>query len=133
MSQPEQEREHELAKKLVQHLDHGVNHLEPGVRERLVTARNTALSKYREQPQTALGLAWAGQAAARLTDRNFYDARHLVAVAALVLALVGVAWWQGNAPVNEIADIDASLLTDDLPVNAYLDKGFDSWLKRSSR
>jgi len=25
------------------------------------------------------------------------------------------------------------LLTDELPLNAYLDRGFDSWLKRSAR
>jgi hypothetical protein len=128
MNQPE----HELARKLVQHLDNGVDRLAPGVRERLLTARNAALSKYREQPQPVLGLAWAGQAAARMAP-SFYDTRNLVAVAALVLALVGVAYWQVSAPVNDIADIDTNLLTDELPVNAYLDKGFDSWLKRSPR
>ena len=32
-----------------------------------------------------------------------------------------------------IADLDARLLTDDLPIDAYLDKGFDSWLKRQQR
>jgi hypothetical protein len=26
-----------------------------------------------------------------------------------------------------------NLLTDDLPINAYLDQGFDSWLKRAPR
>jgi len=129
MNQPE----HELAKKLVQHLDYGVDRLEPRVRERLLTARKAALSSYRAQPEPVLGLAWAGQAAARIMEPNFYDARNLIAITALVLALVGVAWWQGNAPVNDIADIDTSLLTDELPVNAYLDKGFDSWLKRSAR
>jgi hypothetical protein len=129
MNQPE----HELARKLVQHLDYGVERLAPGVRERLRAARNAALSKYREQPEPVLGLAWAGQVAARITQHHFYDARSLVAVAALVLSLVGVAWWQVSAPLNEVADIDTSLLTDELPVNAYLDKGFDSWLKRSSR
>ena len=129
MNQPE----HELAKKLVQYLDHGVDRLGPGVRERLLTARNAALSKYREQPAPVLGLAWAGQAAARITEPGFYDARNLIAVAALVLALVGVGYWQINAPGNDVADIDTNLLTDELPVSAYLDKGFDSWLKRSPR
>jgi len=129
MKQPE----HELARKLVQHLDYGLDRLEPGVRERLVTARNAALSKCREQPEPVLGLAWAGQAAARITEHSFFDARNLVTGAAFVLALAGVAYWQVSAPVNDLADIDTSLLTDELPINAYLDKGFDSWLKRSSR
>ena len=129
MNQPE----HELAKKLVQHLDQGVDRLGPDVRQRLLTARKSALSKYREQPAPVLGLAWAGQAAARITEPGFYDARNLIAVAALVLALVGVGYWQINAPGNDVDDIDTNLLTDELPVSAYLDKGFDSWLKRSPR
>ena len=129
MNQPE----HELAKKLVQHLDQGVDRLGPDVRQRLLTARNAALSKYREQPAPVLGLAWAGQAAARITEPGFYDARNLIAVATLVLALAGVGYWQISAPGNDVADIDTNLLTDELPVSAYLDKGFDSWLKRSSR
>ena len=29
------------------------------------------------------------------------------------------------------ADQSGALLTGDLPMNAYLDKGFDAWLKRS--
>jgi hypothetical protein len=129
MNQPEQE----LARKLVQHLNYGVDRLAPGVRERLLTARKAALAKYREQPAEVHGLAWAGQAAARITEHRFYDTRSLVAIATLVLALAGVAYWQATASNMETADIDTSLLTDELPVNAYLDKGFDSWLKRSPR
>ncbi len=125
--------EHELARKIVQYLNYGVDHLESGTRARLLAARKAALSHYREKPETVLGLAWAGQAAARVTEHRFYSVRNLLAISALVLALVGVAYWQSTAPVNDLADIDMGLLTDELPINAYLDKGFDSWLKRSSR
>jgi hypothetical protein len=125
--------EHELAKKLVQYLDYGVDHLEPGVRERLAAARRSALSHYREKPATVLGLAWAGQAAVWLTEHRSQSARLLIAGAALVLAMAGVVYWQVTGPANGLTDIDLHLLTDELPVNAYLDKGFDSWLKRSSR
>jgi len=129
MNQPE----HELAGKIVQHLEYGVDQLDPGTRERLLAARKAALSHYREQPEPVFGLAWAGQALARVAESRFYNARHLIAIAALILGLVGFAYWQSVGPANELADIDASLLTDELPINAYLDKGFDSWLKRASR
>lgn len=129
MNQPE----HELAKKLVQYLDYGVDHLEPGVREQLAVARRTALAHYREKPATVLGLAWAGLAAVRLTEHRSHSARLLIAAAALLLATAGVAYWQSTGPANGLTDIDLHLLTDELPINAYLDKGFDSWLKRSSR
>ena len=129
MNQPEQE----LAKKLVEYLDYGVDHLEPGVRERLAAARRTALSRYREKPATVLGLAWAGQAAHWLTGHRPHSARLLITAAALVLATAGVVYWHSTGPANGLTDIDLNLLTDELPINAYLDKGFDSWLKRSSR
>jgi hypothetical protein len=129
MNQPE----HKLARSIVRHLDYGVDHLDPAVRERLLAARGTALSRYREQPATVTGLAWATQAAARVTEHRFYGARHLVAISALVLALAGIAYWQSVGMTSSNAEIDSDLLTDELPINAYLDKGFDSWLKRSSR
>ena len=126
--------EHELARKLVQYLDDGVDRLEPRVRERLAAARRNALAHYREQPATVLGLAWAGHAVASLTGRHFHSASWLLAATALVLATAGVVYWQQSAgPVNGLAEIDVYLLTDDLPINAYLDKGFDTWLKRSLR
>ncbi|MBM3357495.1 MAG: DUF3619 family protein [Betaproteobacteria bacterium] len=129
MSQPDQE----LAGKIVQHLDYGVDHLDRGTRERLLAARKVALSHYRERPETVLGLEWAGQAAAWISEQSRHGARHLITIAALVIALIGVAYWQNVASVIDVAAIDASLLTDELPINAFLDKGFESWLKRSSR
>ena len=129
MNQPE----HELARKIVQVLDHGVDHLEPGTRERLAAARMAALSHYRDRPETLLGLAWAGQAVARFSEHRFYNAWNLIAVAAMVLALAGVIYWQSNGSTNDVAEIDMGMLTDELPLNAYIDKGFDSWLKRSPR
>jgi len=47
--------------------------------------------------------------------------------------MAGFAYWQTTAPLGDFADIDVNLLTDELPINAYLDSGFDSWLKRSPR
>jgi len=129
MNQPE----HELAKKIVRHLDYGVDQLEPRARARLFAARQSALSHYREQPVAVAGLAWAGQVAARITDHRYASTRQLAAISLLVVALAGIAYWQSNGVTNETTDIDAGLLTDELPINAYLDKGFDSWLKRSSR
>jgi hypothetical protein len=129
MNQPE----NELARRIVEHLDAGVDQLDPATRERLLAARERALGRYREQPEPALGLAWAGHAIARVSGHRFYSVRNLVAVTALVLGLTGLAIWNSLGPTNELADVDAGLLTDELPINAYLDKGFDSWLKRASR
>ena len=129
MNRPEQE----LARTIVQHLDYGVDQLEAGTRERLLAARKAALSQYRERPAPLAGLAWAGQAIAYFSEHR--HARSLIAISMLVAILAGVTYWQqnNNGTASELAEIDTGLLTDDLPLNAYLDKGFDSWLKRSSR
>ena len=123
----------ELARKIVQHLDDGVAHLAPRIRERLLAARKAALSHYPEQPVPALELAWVAHAVTQIRDHRFFGTRHWVAATTLLLALAGFAYWQSLGPANELADIDVGLLTDELPLNAYLDKGFDSWLKRASR
>ena len=120
----------ELASKIVQQLDHGVERLNPATRERLAAARKVALSHYREQPEPVFGLAWAGNAISHKGGQRPYGARYLVAVTALILGLIGVAYWQTRTP-NDFSEIDIKLLTDDLPLDAYLDKGFDSWLKRA--
>lgn len=130
MNQPDDE----LARRIVTHLDAGVDQLDAETRERLRRARDRALGRYRApRPPPVLGLAWAGQAMARLSAHRFYSIRNVLVVTLVVLALAGVAVWSAFAPSNELADIDASLLTDELPISAYLDKGFDTWLKRAPR
>ena len=58
----------------------------------------------------------------------------IFAAAAIAILLAGFTYWQVTGPAStDFAEIDMGLLTDELPLNAYLDKGFDSWLKRSSR
>ena len=122
----------ELAGRIVQQLDRGVERLDPATCQRLAAARKVALSHYRERPEPAFGFAWALNAISHRGGQRPYGARYLIAVAALVLGLIGFAYWQTTTP-NDFSEIDVNLLTDDLPVNAYLDRGFDSWLKRVPR
>ena len=48
----------------------------------------------------------------------------------LAIAAAAIYTWQQNQRVAEIVDIDSALLTDDLPIDAYLDRGFQNWLKK---
>jgi hypothetical protein len=57
-------------------------------------------------------------------------ARVLVPAAALIVAVAGIYSWQEKQRLAEIVEIDAQLLTDDLPIDAYLDRGFQNWLKK---
>ena len=125
--------EPELARKIVQHLDHGLDQIKQGTLYQLQSARKAALDRYREAPQPVLGLAWAGDIAFRISHSRYFNARNLLALGLLLLSLIGVTYWQVMTQANDIAEIDASLLTSDLPINAYLDSGFEAWLKRSSQ
>jgi len=50
----------------------------------------------------------------------------------LVLGLIAINLIQDDMHIKEIADLDAALLTDDLPPAAYTDPGFAHYLKISS-
>ena len=125
--------EQELAKKIVQNLDQGLGRIRQGTLYRLQSARMAALERYHQAPQPVFGLAWAGNAAFRLSHSRHLNARNVLALGLLLLSLIGVVYWQLAIQSSDIAEIDASLLTGDLPINAYLDSGFEAWLKRSSQ
>ena len=123
----------ELARRVVKALDRGAESLDAGTRERLAAARRLALSRHRERPEPVWGLAWALNAISSRDAHRQSNTRYLLAACAFVLAISGFAYWQATAPTPDFAEIDVNLLTDDLPINAYLDNDFDSWLKRSPR
>ena len=103
------------------------------ISERLRAARTRALSQRRIAVQTASSVTRSG-AAATLTfgteHLNWWDRVAAAApLLALVLGLVAINVVQNDKRANEIAEIDAALLTDDLPPAAYADPGFTQFLK----
>ncbi len=103
------------------------------ISERLRAARTRALSQRRSAAQTASNVTRSG-AAATLTfgteHLNWWDRVAAAApLLALVLGLVAINVIQNDKRANEIAEIDAALLTDDLPPAAYADPGFTQFLK----
>lgn len=115
---------HQIKQQLDQALD-----LEAATVSRLKVARQQALARQRVS-EPVFVLAWADAVVGRLSG-NPASASIVLAGAALILALVGIQYWQRAPSVEELAEIDAALLTSDLPINAYLDNSFDTWLKRS--
>ena len=123
--------ESEIASKIVRHLDQGLGTIKQGTLYQLQSARKAALDRYRDAPQPVLGMAWAGNLASRVSQNRYFNARNVLALGLLVLSLIGITYWQLVVQANDLADVDANLLTDDLPINAYLDTNFEAWLKRS--
>ncbi len=124
-------REQQIAQKISRLLDQSARNIPGDTAAKLAAIRKQALASYREQP--AWSLAGAGQMVSRLAGPSSGGIRYVIPTAVLILGLIGIIYWQtSNGRGNELADIDARLLADDLPIDAYLDKGFDSWLKRQS-
>ncbi len=127
-----------LARRIKDALDAGLE-VSPAVSARLGAARERSLAGQRV-PAPQMALAGGGRAAARLGLPVPRLARILVPVAFLVAAVVGLQQWQEHQraahvaaqQAAEIEETDASLLTGDLPIKAYLDEDFQEWLKRSS-
>ena len=118
--------EREFGYQIKQHLDRSLD-LDAATLNRLKTARDQAVAR---QHLTEPALAWAGAVVGRLSGSPASSGIAL-AGAVLILALVGIQYWQQAPTVEEMAEIDAALLSSDLPINAYLDKSFAQWLKRS--
>ena len=125
--------EQELAKQIVQHLDHGLGQIKQGTLYQLQSARQAALGRYHAVPQSSYAPAWAGNIAFRVSHSPHFNFRNLVAAGLLLLGMVGVTYWQVAMQGSDNAEIDASLLSGELPIDAYLDSGFEAWLKRSSQ
>ena len=120
--------EREFGYQIKQQLDRALD-LEATTLRQLKSAREQALARQRTT-QPAFELAWVGALVGRVTG-NPASAGFTLAGAALILALVGLQYWHRMPTVEEIEEIDAAILTGDLPINAYLDNSFDTWLKRS--
>jgi len=123
--------ESHLGSKIAEQLERAANQLRQGTFYSLQAARDLALQKYRPQPESRV--AGDGRAASGLRRGHLLSARVLLPLVIVLLSLGGIIYWQSAKQNNEVEDIDAHLLTGDLPINAYLDKDFDSWLRRSSQ
>jgi hypothetical protein len=118
--------EHQFGNKIRQILNGGS--LGKQVELRLQAARELALSRQRRERSTAF--AWADNVLGR---SGGWPVVALYAALSLALASAGAAGiylWQQDQRIAELAEIDSELLTDDLPIDAYLDRGFHTWLKR---
>ena len=95
--------------------------------ERLHAARERALAARRPEPVGAL--AWADNVLGGFGGWSGVSLRLVAPLAALVVSVAALQTWQQNRVISDIEEIDSMLLTDDLPIDAYLDRGFQTWLK----
>jgi hypothetical protein len=61
-----------------------------------------------------------------------FSLRLALASALLAAGLIAIYSGQQDQRAADVEELDALLLTDDLPIDAYLDRGFEAWLKKVS-
>ena len=111
--------------------------LDADIGERLRFARERALERAsaarRAEVSTPVGATRGGAAILGRTGPNWWIRVASVApVLALVAGLVLIQRWQDSTQISAAAEVDAALLSDDLPPQAYSDAGFAEFLKTPS-
>ena len=112
----------------IRHLLNQGKPLGPSVSARLRAARELALA--RQRPESARGLVWAGGILGRLGGLSGLSLRLIVPLLALAIGLAAVYSWHQQQRAAEVEELDALVLTGELPIDAYLDWGFEAWLKK---
>ncbi|MDH3320519.1 MAG: DUF3619 family protein [Betaproteobacteria bacterium] len=119
--------EPQFALRIRQHLNQGAR-VDARVAAQLRAAREQALARHRSEPEA--GLALASNALGRLGGVRGLSLRVLLPLVILGVAFATAVAWQQTQRVAEVEELDAQLLSSDLPIDAYLDQGFAAWLKR---
>ena len=107
----------------------------PDISERLRFAREQALTRAQAarrqaQPASAPVVVGRGRAATLANPLGWWFKLGSAApLALLVLGLAGIAHVHDKAQIAAVAEVDAALLSDDLPPAAYTDPGFAEYLK----
>lgn len=123
--------ERDLARRIVGSLSASAHEVDASVAERLRSARERALAVQRparpyrgwSQRVRSLRMRWLRAPVLRAA----------VAVLAVLAVFVAGDYWSTLSRIDERQEIDAALLMDDLPIDAYLDPEFKAWLSHESQ
>lgn len=106
--------------------------------ERLAAARKAALA--RKKPDAPARVAarknvLAGIATHLLAEPLSWLGRMGVAIPLLVLGVgaVGIYQFEQEQQIAELAELDAAVLSDELPLSAYMDHGFNAYLTKRAQ
>jgi hypothetical protein len=124
-----------LAYKIRHALNENLDNLPASTTDRLAAARAQALARKKADapvrasaPQRAafdLGALFSMQWVAR--------AAVVAPLLAMVAGMVGVYQYEREQRVAELAELDAAVLSDDLPLTAYTDHGFNAYLAQQQQ
>ncbi len=149
MSSTPDTKENEFALKVARALGENASKLPAASVDRLAAARRAAIAHKKPErvavaaPAFTLGFAGAG---ASVSMGGGSDEPHtrpglfarlgglglVWPLAALAIGIAGIAYWEEQQRKAELADIDAAMMSDNLPLDAYLDHGFNAYMCRAT-
>ena len=104
--------------------------------DRLANARKIAMSRKKaDTPSAALAIkgVLAGNAGFSFQGPGSWMGKlgMVLPLLALVVGLFGIYHYEEQRRIRDLADIDAAVLVDELPPDAYLDTGFTAYLNNA--
>jgi hypothetical protein len=125
-----------LAYKLRHALNENLESLPASTTERLAAARKLALSRKKADapagarrkarfPSFDVDFHLSGMGLGRLGVA--------IPLLALVVGLGGLYQYEQQQRIDELAELDAAMLADELPLTAYLDHGFNAYVESQQR
>ncbi|MCS0590801.1 DUF3619 family protein [Massilia norwichensis] len=118
-----------LAYKIRHALNENLDNLPASTTDRLAAARALALARKKaDAPRVPV------QEKRRLFDMRWMKGLAVAApLLAMVIGLAGVYQSEHEQRAAELADLDAAVLSDDLPLTAYTDHGFNAYLAQQQQ
>lgn len=121
--------EEQFGRRVAARLTAGSLELSHETAERLRAARVQALARRKVVQLRTAPVVLASGGAAALGGGWWTRVASLAPLLALVVGLVAISIIQDERRASELADVDAALLTDELPPAAYTDPGFLQFLR----
>jgi hypothetical protein len=131
LSQTSAALDEQFARRVTARLSAGSANLPHDIGERLRVARQQAVAKRKLAPARASAtvIVSGSGGSAVLGSAWWTRVGAIVPLIALVAGLVTISVLQDENRANDMAEVDAALLTDDLPPAAFTDPGFAQFLK----
>jgi hypothetical protein len=127
-----------FARRLVVLLNEGLEQIDDSKLDKLAFSRKLALRAQRSLQQRlaalarpAFGLAGRTLAFSGGPTRPGRTGLSVAVIGLVFVCLFGIFQVEQQRRIEELADIDSALLSDELPISAYADHGFNTYLKQN--
>ncbi len=136
MNYSKEAKDLDFAYKVRRALNESAENIPEPTLNRLSNARKIALSRKKQENPSAVLISkgiLAGNTGHSFNRPNAWFGKLGIALPLLVLmlGLFGIYEYEQQQRINDLAEIDAAVLVDELPPDAYLDTGFSAYLDKA--